>query len=267
MLPDPVLECQPPVQTGEAFACPEKLRTGVPATHDRRMRTRVKVCCIASPEEARLAIEAGADALGLVGRMPSGPGPLPEEAIAEIAALVPPPVATFLLTAETEADAIAGQLRRTGVNTVQVVTHIAPGEWERLAKAEPRVRRVQVVHVEGPEALEQVHAVSPYVDAILLDSGRPNAPVPELGGTGRCHNWAISARIVAACPRPVFLAGGLSASNTANAIRAVQPFGLDVCSGVRTGGKLDTRKLLAFMRTVRQADSLQAANEESRGCV
>src|SRR5262247_1766626 len=84
-------------------------------------RTRVKVCCIASVEEARAAIERGADALGLVSAMPSGPGPIPEERIAAIAAAVPPPVATFLLTCLQTAGEIEAQQRRSGANTLQLV--------------------------------------------------------------------------------------------------------------------------------------------------
>lgn len=219
------------------------------------MRTRIKVCCIASPDEARAAITAGADALGLVGRMPSGPGPIDDEKIAEVTAMAPPPVATFLLTSETTATAIASHIRATSPSTVQVVSHIDPAEWVRLAQLEPRVRRVQVIHVEGPHALTLARVYSPHVHAFLLDSGRPNAAIAELGGTGRRHDWAISAAFVKASEQPVFLAGGLSAANAGDAIRQVRPFGLDLCSGVRTDGRLDLAKLQAFVRAVQRADA------------
>lgn len=205
-----------------------------------------------------MAIRAGADALGLVARMPSGPGPITNERIAEIAAMVPPPVATFLLTAETTADAISAHIRTTRPSTVQVVSHIAPAEAARLAEIETHVRRVQVIHVEGPEALELIPAYSPYVHAFLLDSGRPNAAVAELGGTGRSHDWAISAEFVKVSRRPVFLAGGLSADNVYDAIRQVRPFGLDLCSGVRNGGRLDAAKLKAFVLAAERADTEMA---------
>jgi phosphoribosylanthranilate isomerase len=218
------------------------------------MRTRIKVCCIASPEEARLAIAAGADALGLVARMPSGPGPISDEQIAAVTAMAPPPIATFLLTSETTADAISAHVRRTRPNTVQVVSHIAPEESARLAELEPQVRRVQVIHVEDRSALALIPRYAPHVHAFLLDSGRPNAAVAELGGTGRAHDWAISAEFVRASPHPVFLAGGLDASNVGQAIRQVRPFGLDLCSKVRTEGRLDAARLAAFVAAVRLAD-------------
>lgn len=219
------------------------------------MRTRVKICCIASLEEARTAINHGADALGLVGAMPSGPGPIADERIAEITAVVPPPVATFLLTSETAADTISAHARATRPTTVQIVAHIEPNQSARLAELEPSLRRVQVVHVEAWSALDLIPAYAPHVHAFLLDSGRPNAATPELGGTGRAHDWEISAAFVKASPRPVFLAGGLHAGNVGEAIRRVRPFGVDLCSGVRTDGRLDSNKLAEFIAGVRAADA------------
>lgn len=222
------------------------------------MRTRVKICCIQSPEEAALAIGLGADAIGLVARMPSGPGPIEDEAIAGIAAMAPPPVASFLLTCEKDAEAIADHVRRTGVSTVQVVNHIAPEESERLARLLPAIRRVQVIHVEDAGALALIEHYAPYNHAFLLDSGRPSAATPELGGTGRTHDWSISRAFVSRSPLPVFLAGGLNPANAGAAIRAVRPYGLDLCSGVRSAGALDEAKLLAFFAAVRAADAERA---------
>lgn len=219
------------------------------------MRTRIKICCIASPDEARMAINAGADALGLVARMPSGTGPIADELIASIAAMVPPPVSTFLLTSETRAADIADHIGATNPTTVQIVSHIDPAESLRLARLAPHVRRVQVIHVEGEDALDLIPRYSPHVHAFLLDSGRPGAVVPELGGTGRAHDWAISARFVQASKRPVFLAGGLNPSNVGDAIRQVRPYALDLCSGVRSDGVLDQEKLASFVEAVRIADA------------
>jgi phosphoribosylanthranilate isomerase len=215
--------------------------------------TRIKTCCMASVAEMQMAVAAGADAVGLVARMPSGPGPIADAMIAEIALAVPPPIAAFLLTSENEAEAIADHVRRTGVPVVQIVSHIDPAESARLARLLPRVRRVQVIHVEGDDALARISAYAPHVHAFLLDSGRPGAAIPTLGGTGDVHDWTISARFVAACPHPVFLAGGLTAANVGAAIATVRPFGVDLCSGIRTDGRLDPAKLAAFVAAVRQA--------------
>ena len=91
----------------------------------------------------------------------------------------------------------------------------------------------------------QVYA--PYVHAFLLDSGRPYQDVPELGGTGRVHDWTVSANFVGKASKPTFLAGGLNADNIAEAIRKVRPYGLDICSGVRSDDKLSAEKLRAFI--------------------
>lgn len=205
-----------------------------------------------------MAVAAGADALGLVGAMPSGPGPIPDDRIAAIARLVPPPVATFLLTSETTAGAISAHIRATAPTAIQVVSHIDPEEAAALAALEPQIRRVQVIHVEGNDALDLIPLYASYVHAFLLDSGRPNATVRELGGTGRVHDWAVSAAFVRASPIPVFLAGGLTPENAGEAIRRVRPYGLDLCSGIRTGGQLDPAKLGAFMESVRLADRATA---------
>ena len=210
------------------------------------VRPRVKICCISSVAEARLAVAHGAGALGLVSNMPSGPGPIPEARIAEIAATVPPGIASFVLTSRTDADAIVAQQRRCRVNTIQLCDALDDDAYGKLRAALPGIALVQVVHVTGEDALDQARAVAPRVDAILLDSGDPSLPVKELGGTGRVHDWAISRRIVEAVEVPVYLAGGLDAGNVAEAIRRVRPFAVDLCSGVRTDGELDEEKLGAF---------------------
>ncbi|MEO6436226.1 MAG: phosphoribosylanthranilate isomerase [Tepidisphaeraceae bacterium] len=214
------------------------------------MRPRIKICCIASIDEMRLAARYGASAVGLVSAMPSGPGPIDEGLIAEIASLVPPGVATFLLTCQREAGAIIAQQRRTRVNTIQLCDRLDHAAYAALRAAMPGVAIVQVIHVAGAESVAEALAVSPHVDALLLDSGNPSLAVKELGGTGRVHDWSLSARIVKSVPRPVFLAGGLTPENVAEAIERVRPFGLDVCSGLRTAGKLDEAKLAAFVRAI-----------------
>jgi phosphoribosylanthranilate isomerase len=210
-------------------------------------KPRLKICCISSLDEARLAIKYGASALGLVSQMPSGPGVISEELIAEIAASVPPPVATFLLTCREDAVSIIAQQRRCRVNTIQLCDRVAPDVYDALREALPGVSLVQVVHVTGPESLDEALSVSEKVDALLLDSGNQSLIVKELGGTGRTHDWAISRSIVESVDVPVFLAGGLHSKNIAEARARVRPFGIDVCSGVRTDGRLDEEKLRAFI--------------------
>jgi phosphoribosylanthranilate isomerase len=218
-------------------------------------RTRIKICCNQSEAEARLAIAHGADALGLVGTMPSGPGPIDDDLIAAIAAQVPPPIATFLLTSETEPEAIIDHARRCRTNTQQLVDRVTDGAYPRLRAALPGVKLVQVIHVGGEESVEEAIAAAAHADALLLDSGQPHAAIKVLGGTGRVHDWALSRRIVEAASCPVFLAGGLRADNVGAAIATVRPFGVDVCTGVRRPDDyaLDPDKLQAFVAAVAAA--------------
>ncbi len=210
------------------------------------IRPRVKICCIQSPDEAALAVSLGASALGLVSAMPSGPGVIGEEMIGRIADAVPPPVATFLLTSLTDAGDIIAQQRRCRTNTIQLCDYVATDVYPRLREGLPGISLVQVIHVTGPESVDLAVAAAGHVDAILLDSGNPALATKELGGTGRTHDWTLSRRIRDAIGRPLFLAGGLNPTNVPAAVEAVQPFGLDVCSGVRTDGALDQDKLTAF---------------------
>lgn len=213
-------------------------------------RPYVKICCIGSLEEARVAVDFGAAALGLVGRMPSGPGVISDTLIAEIAQSAPPHIATFLLTSETDAQAIIAHQKKVRTNTIQIVDALQSGTYHEIRQSLPGIKLVQVIHVIDDESLDQALVAAQNVDYILLDSGNPNLAVKELGGTGRTHNWAISRRIVESVPVPVFLAGGLRSDNVRAAIEQVQPYGLDLCSSVRSEGRLDPFKLEKFFEAV-----------------
>lgn len=213
-------------------------------------RPRVKICCISSIEEAKLAVAYGASALGLVGHMPSGPGVIDDTLIAEIARTVPPPVASFLLTSQQQVPGIVAHYQRVHTTTIQIVDELENRDYQALRQALPHVKLVQVIHVQNEQSVEEALAISQLVDALLLDSGSPNKAVKELGGTGRVHDWSLSRQIVQQAAVPVFLAGGLRPDNVKAAMDAVQPFGLDLCSGVRTNGQLDEGKLAAFFQAI-----------------
>jgi phosphoribosylanthranilate isomerase len=207
---------------------------------------KVKICCISSIEEAMIAIKNGASALGLVSSMPSGPGVINEDVITEIAEAVPPPIATFLLTSKQDAVSIINQQRKTKVNTLQLVDAVAEEELQKIRNELLGIKLVQVIHVINDSSVTEAKNIEKYVDAILLDSGNPKLKVKELGGTGRVHNWEISRKIVESVSVPVFLAGGLNESNILDAVEKVKPFGIDLCSSVRSNGNLDESKLKAF---------------------
>lgn len=211
---------------------------------------KVKICCISSIHEALTAIDFGASALGLVGPMPSGPGIIADETIYQIAKAVPPPVATFLLTSETKAAQIIAHHQRVNTSVVQIVDALEERDYALIRQELPHVKLIQVIHVINEQSVDEAIEVSEQVDAILLDSGNPNLNIKELGGTGKTHNWELSKRIREQIKVPLFLAGGLNKDNVRQAIEQVEPFGLDLCSGVRTNGKLDEFKLEAFFKAI-----------------
>ena len=227
---------------------------------------RVKICCISSVQEAALAIECGASALGLVSHMPSGPGVITDQQIAKIAAAVPPPIGTFLLTSKQSVSDIIAQHRFCRTNCIQICDHLTSGSHRELKDALPGISIVQVIHVVGPESVDEACAVAPYVDAILLDSGNQKLAVKELGGTGKTHDWTLSRKIRERIGIPIFLAGGLTPENVAQAIQEVAPFGIDLCSGVRTSGKLDEAKLRRFFAEVRGASSIERSALAQKQC-
>lgn len=209
---------------------------------------KVKICCITSFEEAQMAMNVGATALGLVGQMPSGPGIISDEKIAEIASRIPENIDTFLLTSKTSAEEIVDHHQKVNTTTIQIVDKLDDGSYADIRNAIGNVKLVQVIHVIDEWALDAAAAVAHHVDGILLDSGNPNKKIKELGGTGRTHNWDISSKIVKMVNVPVYLAGGLNPFNVVEAIERVQPDGVDLCSGVRTDGRLDEWKLNAFFK-------------------
>lgn len=211
---------------------------------------RVKICCISSVSEARLAVAYGASALGLVGKMPSGPGVITDDLIAKIALQVPPPISTFLLTSETSAVSIIEHHQKVNTTTIQIVDALAEGTYRQIREQLPTVKLVQVIHVIDERTVEEAIEVAQHVDALLLDSGNPTLQVKELGGTGRVHNWALSRKIRESISIPLFLAGGIRAENVREAIETVEPFGLDLCSSVRSNGQLDEQKLANFFEAV-----------------
>lgn len=211
---------------------------------------RVKICCISNADEALTAVKYGASALGLVGKMPSGPGVIDDETIYAIAKIVPPPVATFLLTSETKATQIIAHYKKVYTSTIQIVDELEGRDYQILRNELPYVKLVQVIHVVDEKSVQEAVEVSAYVDAILLDSGNPTLTVKELGGTGRKHDWKLSRQIRERISIPLFLAGGLNKDNVREAIEWVQPFGLDLCSSVRSNGQLDEEKLEAFFAAI-----------------
>ena len=215
------------------------------STSSEESRVKLKVCCMKSIDEIHLAAKYGATAVGLVGEMPSGPGIISDTEAELFAKSAPDHLETFLLTSRTNATDIAAHIELIKPTTVQLVWHLDTEIHRKLADL-TNVKRVQVIHVEDETAIELARGYAPFVDALLLDSGKPSASTIELGGTGRTHDWSLRQKIVESVDIPVYLAGGLDPDNIQEAVETVQPYGVDLCSGVRSNNKLDEHKLAAF---------------------
>ncbi len=194
-----------------------------------------------------MAINLGADILGLVGHMPSGPGIISDDTAASIVNMVPKGVETFLLTSETTAAGVIAHHKRVNSSAIQLVDELSKADHAIIAEALPGIKLVQVIHVMDDTSIKQAQDMAAGVDALLLDSGNPNLKTKELGGTGRIHNWSLSQQIVDSVEVPVYLAGGLAVSNVKQAVSQVRPHGIDLCSSVRSNDHLDLNKLAEFM--------------------
>jgi phosphoribosylanthranilate isomerase len=219
------------------------------------METKVKICCISTEEEAKIALAFGANVLGLVAKMPSGPGTIDDALIQNIVKSIPSETLTFLLTPKTNPNDIIEHQRLTGTNCIQLVDAVKIGDYKILRDNLPNIKLIQVIHVIDENSVEEAKQYAKVADMILLDSGNPKLAIKELGGTGRVHNWELSRKIVESISKPVFLAGGLKPENIQEAIKFVKPYGLDICSGIRTEGKLDIEKLKRFFEEVKKANS------------
>lgn len=191
---------------------------------------RTKVCGMTKIEDARAAVDAGSDAIGcLVGLDDDVPDRVETGAAREIFASLPPFVARVLVTHRTAVTDVVDLARVTGAQVVQLHGAFPLDAIPELRRASPHLSIVKCAHVVDEGSIDEALRAAEAADAVLLDSRTAD----RVGGTGRVHDWSISARIVARSPKPVILAGGLTPENVADAIERVHPWGVDVNSGVR----------------------------------
>jgi phosphoribosylanthranilate isomerase len=207
----------------------------------------VKICGIQSFEEARAALGCGATALGfLVGLTHKAEDGIDATTAHGIVRHLPAGAEAVLVTHLRDPGRVAELAAFVGTRAIQVHDDMAVPDLRRLrALAPPGVRLLKAVHVTGEDALGHALGYAAVADALVLDSRTAD----RLGGTGRTHDWAISARVVAAvAPLPVYLAGGLRPENVAAAVARVRPAGVDANSGVEDeSGRKDPAKMREFV--------------------
>ena len=213
----------------------------------------VKICGIRRHEDALIAAELGADAIGLlVGQRHNSPDFISAAVAREISRTLPPSVEAVLVTQITEVDEIERLLRQSGITAVQLHSEITADSVANLRTRFPDLKVFKSVHVISAESVRYPEGFSKVVDGFVLDT--INVATDQVGGTGNIHDWSISQKIVERFPDiPIILAGGLNSKNVRSAIESVHPFGVDVNSGTKgSDGFKDARKMREFIREAKR---------------
>ena len=211
-------------------------------------RVRTKICGIGTIGDLTAAVDAGADAIGLiVGTTHVTEDELSIAAAAELAAATPPYIARVLVTHRQSSDEILDLAEAVGVDTVQVHGDISADTMRQIWRRRHPLRIIRTFHVTGDDAVAAAREAAPFSHAVLLDMRTPS----RLGGTGLTHDWHISRRIAETLRQSghrVILAGGLNKTNVATAIQVVRPYGVDANSRLKdANGRKDAVACAAFI--------------------
>jgi phosphoribosylanthranilate isomerase len=211
----------------------------------------IKICCIETEEDRARALQDGVTSLGFVAEGLTPPYLVSIPRAATLREGLPRRIEAVLLTAETCAETLVSQARDMDADAIQLCRPVSPQTLAHLRTALPGVRLIGVIHMGDPGGPDRAAAIAESVDIVLLDSG--SLQTSELGGTGRTHDWKESARVRDVVRGELWLAGGLRPDNVGAAITLVRPDGVDVCSGVRTNGRVDPAKVRAFVAAARES--------------
>jgi phosphoribosylanthranilate isomerase len=213
--------------------------------------TRVKICGVRTVEDAVKCVAAGADAVGML--LAPSPRRIPAGLAREIVESLPPFVTPVIVMMPSAADEAVEAARTIRPGAIQLQGDEPPGMLADIKQAMPGIRLIKAVHVGGGREVEKARAYESVADAILLDTISP-----ARGGSGQTHDWSVSRGVVAAINKPVVLAGGLKPGNVAEAVRAVNPYAVDVSSGVEGEGRVKDMALIrTFIKNAREASDGQ----------
>jgi phosphoribosylanthranilate isomerase len=209
---------------------------------------KVKICGITNTEDARLVLESGADMLGMIVDVPiASPRKIPLDTAVEIAHALSGEIDLVAVLMPHRVQEVEHIVRQLKPFAVQLHGFESNAFLHAVRDAVPGVKVIKTVHVDETGTIHGGLPESDYLDFLLLDTVSH-----QIGGTGKTHNWATSARLVEQSTVPVLLSGGLSSSNVCDAIRAVKPYGVDVASGVESSpGRKSKEKIERFMRNAR----------------
>lgn len=216
---------------------------------------RVKVCGVQNEKDLNAAVEAGADAVGLlVGQIHVSPCFILPGTASRLAAALPPYIQPVLVTHYTDVHEISVLLERTKIQTIQLHGGSTPREVGLIHDRFPHVKIIVAAHLIEERTVLDLMDFYSVADAILLDSILPEER--KVGGTGKTCNWDLAAEFTARSPIPVILAGGLGPDNVEEAIRKVKPFGVDANSRLKNPqGEVDIDTCRAFCRKAKSLES------------
>jgi len=212
-------------------------------------RGMIQVAGVIDMAEAQMLIDSGVHYLGFPLRLPVNEEDLSEAEAAALIAHLPVAVQGVLITYLDRAEEVIAFCRDLGVTIVQLHGPIAPQELVKIRTAAPDLAIIKSLVVRGENIDElklTIAATAPFVEAYITDSFDPDTGAE--GATGKTHDWAIDRKLVELSPRPVILAGGLTAENVREAIARVRPFGVDVHTGIEgSDGRKDPYMIRRFV--------------------
>ena len=212
-------------------------------------KVRVKICGITREEDLAVAVAAGADAVGFIVGVPSSPRNLTLERAERLLKQVPVFVDRVVVTVPESVDSLVKIYSRLRPTAIQIHGE-KQSETSIIRKKTCGARLIKTVYVKIGNTAERARTDSKAFDAIVLDSFSSG----QYGGTGMVHDWTLSKQIKQIiAPTPLILAGGLKPENVEEAILTVQPYAVDVASGVESWPAVkDPRKVYAFIKNAKE---------------
>jgi len=211
---------------------------------------KVKICGLKTERDIKMAVNAGADAVGFITEVPvDSPRKISISEASRLISKVPVFISSVLVIMPKNADEAIIMIDEAKPTEVQIHNALPLAELKKIRETGVRIIKTIPVseHADTEMLINLIKDLSGIADAVLLDTVIDG----KTGGTGVSHNWELSRKVVLSAGMPVILAGGLTPSNVSEAVQCVRPYAVDTASGVETNGKKDETKILDFINNAR----------------
>jgi phosphoribosylanthranilate isomerase len=211
---------------------------------------KVKICGIKTEHDLKMAVNAGADAVGFITEVPvDSPRKISISETSRLISKVPVFVTSVLVIMPRNADEAINMIHEAKPTAVQIHNALPLAELRNIRETGVRIIKTIPVseHADTEMLIDLIKDLSGIADAVLLDTAIDG----KTGGTGVSHNWELSGKVVLSAGMQVILAGGLTPSNVSEAVQCVRPYAVDTASGVETDGKKDEKKVIDFINNAR----------------